>query len=361
MHRWFSRHRPGKAFLGLMALSLVLATSEYRIMAADAEVQETESSIPIQESSDNEPEEAGTENETETEIEIAAEEEKNTTAESEEFSPAQETGEETSVIMTEETGTTEVNNEEIPAETETDTAENGGETASAETEPCDGTETSESSMTESETGIETETSTEMEEETETSTESETEAEEETETSTETETEAETETETETEEDKERAAQVVSVLLPADFTLLMYENPPGSGYTVLESTDLLVVNTGDEAAEVVIEDVIFEVNQEKAGGQDKKLVLEIMEYGKEKSAIEVSSEHGFSPVTLKLEGRQDGFSVGGLRDGLSDFRVYGKADAPNYCVMKLKGGLGSGTWNENDVKVRIVYKINQPEY
>lgn len=151
------------------------------------------------------------------------------------------------------------------------------------------------------------------------------------------------------------AEVVSVLLPSEFSIIMYEEPD-SKEVKIESQDILMINTGEQPVNVKVSKVEFTADGKTIDGEGRKLSVKIMEYGKQDAFMEMGEDGGIDPFTVSLsESRSNARE---LMQEASGWNPIGSVGASDYSILRLSGELGEGNWSADDIKVNIVFEFEK---
>lgn len=168
------------------------------------------------------------------------------------------------------------------------------------------------------------------------------------------TEEETTEEMTTEEaSSEESPKIISVLLPTDFTMLMYKLPDTTD-TLVESQDIPFINTGDTPVKVNITAIRFDTNDNISGSNTQNLSFTLKQYNKEDQFFTISEEDESTFYSITLE--PNTCDASSLLERAGHWNPLGEVTSDDYATLRINGNLGNGEWRADDISVRIIFEI-----
>ena len=158
-------------------------------------------------------------------------------------------------------------------------------------------------------------------------------------------------------DSTQSGDIIKVVLPTEFVVLMYEESDGSGVH-LESQDILFINKSEFPVKVNIKDISYEVTaKDSRAVSNKGLNLLVKEYQKEERVISYVAGT-FVPFDILLGIGNSGMNVDALLKAAESWKPIGEVESADYGILRLEGSIDNVDLREEDVKVGIVFELEK---
>lgn len=160
-------------------------------------------------------------------------------------------------------------------------------------------------------------------------------------------------------DSEQGTDIIKVVLPTEFAVLMYEENDGSGIH-LESQDILFINKSEFPVAVKIKDISYEVTAKSSRtANGKGLNLRVKEYQKEEYVVPYVAG-AFVPFDISLGGACMETNADMLLKSAEGWNPIGEVKSADYGILRLEGSIDDVNLREEDVKVGIVFELEKTQ-
>ena len=157
------------------------------------------------------------------------------------------------------------------------------------------------------------------------------------------------------EDEE--SEVIKVVLPTEFAVLMYEQPGGEEMQI-QSQDILVINKSDFPVNVMVKDIQYELTDKSAGSiQGNGLNLSVKEFQKEEYTISYVPG-AFEPIYIGLDKARQETDAEQLMQAAEGWNAIGAVESGDYSILRLAGTIGKSDLSEDAVKVGVVFEFEK---
>lgn len=158
-------------------------------------------------------------------------------------------------------------------------------------------------------------------------------------------------------DSAQGEDIIKVVLPTEFVVLMYEESDGSGVH-LESQDILFINKSEFPVDVKIKDISYEVTAKASRAVNNKgLNLKVMEYQKEERVVPYM-EGAFVPFNISLGEVCVETNADMLLESAEGWNPIGEVKSADYGILRLEGSIDDVNLREEDVKVGIIFELEK---
>ena len=160
-------------------------------------------------------------------------------------------------------------------------------------------------------------------------------------------------------DAEEGADIIKVVLPTEFAVLMYEEAGGNGIH-LESQDILFINKSEFPVNVKIKDISYEVTAKASRTVNNNgLNLLVKEYQKDERVVPYVAG-AFAPFDISLGGARAGTNADALIKAAEGWNPIGLVESADYGILRLEGSIDNVNLREEDVKVGIVFELEKAQ-
>ncbi len=150
-------------------------------------------------------------------------------------------------------------------------------------------------------------------------------------------------------------EVVEVLLPTEFTVLLYKEP-GEDVMKLESQDILLINKSGFPVNVKVKDIKCTIKENtEETGEDNCLFLRVKEFQKDEYVVPYERGN-FIPFYIGLDETGTETDEQQLMKEAEGWNPVGAVESADYSILRLEGKIGNDKLREEDIEVGIVFEF-----
>lgn len=154
-------------------------------------------------------------------------------------------------------------------------------------------------------------------------------------------------------------EIIKVVLPTNFAVLMYEEPGVEGMYI-QSQDILVINKSNCPVNVKVKDIKYEVTEKMMRStESNELNVLIKEFQKEEYSVSFMEEN-FTPFYISLDEERAETNAEQLLKKAEGWNPIGPVQNPDYSILRLSGMISDANIREQDVEIGIVFEFERAQ-
>lgn len=158
-------------------------------------------------------------------------------------------------------------------------------------------------------------------------------------------------------EKEKRAEVIKMVLPTEYVVLMYKEPEQSGMRI-QSQDIVVVNQSDFPVTVRVKEMTCK--ERTSGAADGiSWALSLREFQKGETVMKYDTD-SFAPFSFELEKAGGTTEADALLKEAEAWNPIGSAESGDYGILRINGETEADELKAEDITVGLVFEFERAQ-